>query len=366
MKKIFMVTGELSGDRLGAWYLARLKQENKDIYVQAVGGNFLLAQGAKLYKRFETLNVTGIIEIISHLPSLLRAMRDLCRHIVQQGFDEVVVVDFPGFNLRLIKLLKAALPSLTITYLSPPQMWCWGAWRVKKLKKYCDLIIVIYPFEVEWYCNHGLQAEWLGSPVYETVKPYQYTNTFKEPLIALVPGSRHGEIERLLPLFLNVAKLLKQHNPELRFIMPRAQSISLSFLNDVVVKHNLADIWSSVTLVEGESEKFALFARCCAALSKPGTVTLELALLRVPTVVAYKTSWLTYYIARCLVNVSSMTLPNLLAGETVFKECIQYGCDAASLASEIDKLYTAFTTQGQAYHETMQRLKNVTNVVAQK
>lgn len=366
MKKIFIVTGELSGDRLAAWYLARLKKQESNLEVQAIGGNFLQAEGAVLYKRFESLNLTGIVEIIAHLPEVLRIMRELVDYIAQNGFDEVLVVDFPGFNLRLIRLLKSAIKNIKITYLSPPQLWCWGAWRVKKLKKYCDRVIVLYPFEVEWYRKHDVTVEWLGTPVYELLAPYRMQSKSKEALIALVPGSRKTEIERLLPLFLRVAQVLKRKNPELRFVLPRAQSVSTSELEVLIKKHDLGTIWDSVTLVEGEAEKFAVLARCCAALSKPGTVTLELALLGVPTVVAYKTSWLTYFIARMLVKVSSMTLPNLLTGQTIFKECIQYSCDPETIAAEIDKLYHAFCQQGDEYQLIVDKLHKVAEVVAQK
>lgn len=366
MKKIFIVTGELSGDRLAARHLAGLKLQEPDLYVQAIGGNFLQAEGAVLYKSFQTLNLTGIVEIIAHLPAVLRVMRELCDHIAKNGFDEVFVVDFPGFNLRLIRLLKAKIKNIKITYLSPPQLWCWGAWRVKKLKKYCDRVIVLYPFEVEWYRKQGLHVEWLGTPVYQLLAPYRLNAEAKEPLIALLPGSRRTEIECLLPLFLQTAQQLKRNHPELKFILPRAQSISKRDLESLIKKHGLSYIWKSVTLVEGEAEKFAALSRCCAALSKPGTVTLELALLGVPTVVAYKTSWLTYLIARSLVKVSSMTLPNLLTGETIFKEFIQYSCNPKIIAAEIDKLYRAFSLKGDEYHSIVENLNKVAAVVAQK
>ncbi len=347
MKRIFIVAGEVSGDRLAAWYVNKMRKDNPDMVIQAVGGDCLAAAGAYLYERFEHLNIVGIAEIIRHLPRLLRFMDTLATHIISTKIDEVVVVDFPGFNLRLIKKLKQKNPHLTITYLSPPQLWCWGAWRIQKLKRFCDHVIVLYPFEVEWYRKRGLTVQWLGNPVYEAVVPYR--SAHKEPMIALIPGSRLSEVTRLLPLFLRVAAKLHEVYPELRFVIPLAQSIPVSTLEAIVRKHNLGIIWQCVTVVRDEQEKFKQLARCCAALSKPGTVTLELALLGVPTVVAFKISWMTYCIARLLVKVPFMSLPNLLLGKELFKEVIQWRCTPVLLAQYLNEVYTSAVHKTETY-----------------
>jgi len=348
MKKIFILAGELSGDRLAAWYVqSHLSADVKQI--QAIGGDYLKDAGVHLYQRFETLNVTGIVEIIKHIPSLLKKMHQLRDYILTGQFDHVILVDFPGFNLRLLKLLAQKNPNLKITYLSPPQLWCWGAWRLKPIKKYVSNIIVLYPFEVEWYQQRGVKAVWLGNPVYDAIKPHMTTaQRNKKPLIALLPGSRRGEIVMLLPLFLKAARILKHKHPEVSFVLPLARSLNQALLDDVVVRHGLQDIWHDVTLIPDNDDKYKVLKQCCGALTKPGTVTLELALLKIPTVVAYKTSWLTYGIARLLVNVSSMTLPNLILKKRVFKEIIQFKCSPATIASQLDELYCGWLKADQA------------------
>jgi lipid-A-disaccharide synthase len=353
MKKIFIVAGEVSGDRLAAWYVHKLREQNPDVHIQAVGGSCLQEAGVNLFEHITALNVIGIVEIVRRLPYLLRFMRRLVDYIVEQTFDEVVVVDFPGFNLRLIKQLKKQNPALTITYLSPPQLWCWGAWRVKKLKKYCDRVIVMYPFEVAWYQKRGLTVEWHGSPVYEAIAPYRQPGVAKEPCIALIPGSRSAEIEAMLPLFLAAAQILLKHYPELKFVLPVASSTNPHALRARAERHKLLHVWDKIELVSDEHEKFSRLARCCAALSKPGTVTLELALLRVPTVIAFKISWLTYVLARPLIRVASMGLPNLLLGTIIAPEIIQFNCRAEVLAHEVALLYHDFLMQTEKYHQRM-------------
>jgi len=354
MKKIFIVTGELSGDHLAAWYVNRLKKQHQNIIIDAVGGDSLKAVGAQLHQRFETLNVVGIIEIIKHLPRILRSLKKLSDHILAGNYDEVVLVDFPGFNLRLAKKLKAKNKDLKITYLSPPQLWCWGAWRITSLKRYCDRLIVLYPFEVDWYRQRGVIAEWLGSPVCERlaslVSPLQ---SHKQKIIAILPGSRQSEIETLLPKFLAIAQKVKQKHPEVKFMLPVAQSILQSTLESVAHDSGLSDVWKSVEIITGDKQKYQKLEQCSLAISKPGTITLELALLGVPTVVIYKTSWLSYFLARLVVQVKYMSLPNLLLDKEVFKEFIQYDCDPETLARHVSSLYQDFCVGEKDYHRIL-------------
>lgn len=355
MKKVFFVAGELSGDHIAAWYLAKLQQQEQDLVVHAVGGDGLAAQGAHLYVRFEQLNVVGIVEILKHLPFLFRFIKKLCTYIKTEGFDEVVLVDFPGFNLWLARKLKSKNPGIRITYVSPPQMWCWGAWRVKKLKKYCDHVVVMYPFEVAWYGRRGVKAHFLGNPVFEGLKPYIKPHKCSDCHVALIPGSRGAEIETLWPIFLQTAQLLLQRNPNMRFIVPVAKSIGRSMLVAIAQQHRFESVLVNIHFVD-EQEKWTQLSQCCVALSKPGTVTLELALLKVPTIIAYKTSWLTYWIAWFVVKVPFMGLPNLFAGKQVFLERLQDQCRSAVLAKDIEHLLHARAVGSYEYRALVKQL----------
>lgn len=354
MKKIFIMTGELSGDRLAAWYVHRLRATDPSVQIHAVGGDFLEQEGVTIVERFETLNVVGLTEIVAHLPHILRSLQRIANYIMEQQFDEVILVDFPGFNLRLARLLtrlrvKSAGTKPIITYLSPPQLWVWGAWRVRSLKQYCNNVIVMYPFEVSWYARCGVTATWIGNPVYDHVASYRTPIKKFEPRIALIPGSRRSEIERLLPLFLSAAAVVHMRYPAVRFVLPVARSITVEQLEKLVKRHRLQSIWQQVDLVREEDEKYKALARCAMAISKPGTVTLELALLRVPAVVVFKISWFTYLLARPLVKVKHMALPNLLLKKSIFPEIIQYGCTPEHIAQVARAWYEHALRQDGVY-----------------
>ncbi len=356
MKKVFILAGELSGDRLAAWYVQR-ELLNQSCIIHGIGGDLLVAQGIVLYERLERLNVSGLIEIIPALRRLLGLLRSVSRYIIEHDFDEVIVVDFPGFNMRLIKRLKRLKPTITITYLSPPQLWCWGAWRLKALQRDCDRVLVIYPHEVAWYQARGLDATWVGCPVAEQLRDVAPAKGQPSTTIGLMPGSRVHEMRTLLPIFLQAAKLIKQRHPEVTFVMVLAPSIAPELIAAVVRRHGLESIYQSVRLVQSNE-----ILHCCVALSKPGTITLELALLGIPTIVGFKTSWLTYVVGRLLVQVNSMSLPNLLLGTMLVREHIQSACTPEVLAQSVSDLYLSTHRADQqyvAFMHNVNRLKNM-------
>jgi lipid-A-disaccharide synthase len=366
MKKIFMVAGELSGDLLGAWYLRLLRKSNSELSCDAVGGNTIKNAGAHLYAPITDLNVVGIIEIIRHLPFLFRFMSKLADHIVEQGFREVILIDFPGFNMRLARALKKRKPDIFITYLSPPQLWAWGSWRIKKLKKYVDQVVVLYPFEVEWYRQRGIDVMWLGSPHYERLQPYfDYTHT-KEEKIAFLPATRTSELRSLLPVMIPVLKRFKLAYPGAKIILPLAESISRITMEKALRAYGFQRWGNDVCIVQGQEEKLKELSTCCLAITKPGTITLELALLKVPSVVVFKTSWLTYLLARPLVRVTSMSLPNLLLKKPVFEEFIQSDCRSQGILGAIKDVYCSFTNGAVSYQRRLNQLEDVRHVLGQK
>ncbi len=357
MKKVFLLAGELSGDQLGGWYLKkRLANSVEKYQIEAIGGDALQAAGAKLYDRFEKLNVTGIVEIIRHIPRLLAYINRVADYLLAQKFDEIVLIDFPGFNLRLAKKLKQKNPAIKITYLSPPQMWCSRAWRLSKLKKYTNEVIVIYPFEVGWYRDRGMHVVWQGNPVYDRLKPYFSQVVMQTSTVALLPGSRKKELEGLLPVMSEVVKKLHQQFPEIKFVMPRPASLSLAFVQDQLARVGLEKL---VALIEGDDEKNRVLQQCCFAITKPGTVTLELALLEVPALVMYKTSALTYFIAKRFVYITQMALANLLMPKPVYQEFIQERCTPALLLKSAEELYKSFIGDAQFYREQKTKLASV-------
>jgi lipid-A-disaccharide synthase len=345
-QKTFIVAGELSGDKLGAWYIKKFCDSKN---VHAVGGTFLENAGAQIYERLEKLNIVGIIEIIKHIPFVLSFIKKLSNHIIENNFQHVVLVDFPGFNLRLAKTLKQKNPNIHITYLSPPQLWVWGAWRVKKLKKHCDKIIVLYPFEVDWYKKRGVNVEWHGYPFYKKLEPY-FNVARKNDHIALMPGSRKNEIQTLLPTFAHAIKLFVKKYPETKIVVPIAETVSEKEVRDILSPS------TNVEFVHKKDDVYKKISECCLALTKPGTITLELALLGIPSVVAFKTSWLNYWIGRPLVKIEYMALPNLLMNEEVFKEYIQTPYSAEIIANELCTQYQNYLEENDAHLEMQEKL----------
>ena len=363
MKKIFVVAGEQSGDRIAAWYITKCQQRGDILQATGIGGDAMVAAGVQLYDRYTQLNVIGLGELLRHLPCLYRYINRLVGHIVASNFDEIVLVDFPGFNLRLAKLLKRKQPSLRITYVSPPQLWVWGGWRVKRLQRDVDHVVVMYPFEVEWYAQRGVHAQWWGSPVYEAVAPFATGAAHKELVVALIPGSRTSELATLVPLFLSVAADLKRKYPAAQFVLPVAQAMSKERLYALAAEHRQTAMLDGVTLVTGEADKFSALARACVALTKPGTVTLELGLLQVPSIVAFKTSALTYVLAKQVVHVNAMALPNLLTGRPLFEEFIQGNCTREKLVAAMDAQIHQFLHDREAYEKRVKELAAVKDVL---
>ena len=340
--------------------LEGLSKRNKP-YISAVGGDFLKAAGAHIYERIEKLNLSGIVEIVKHLPFIFSFIKQLSNHIISNNFDEVVLIDFPGFNLRLAKALKTRNPNIKITYLSPPQLWVWGAWRIKKLKQLCDKVIVIYPFEVEWYKKRGLHVEWHGYPFYKEIAPYIIKDDVqKEHSIALLTASRPHEVEALLPLYAQALKLFVQKHPQTNIVVPIASTVSKDRIREILTDHGLA---KHITILTDEKEKYEALSRCSVALTKPGTITLELALLKIPSVVVFKTSWISYVLGRPLIKIKFMSLPNLLLNELMFPEIIQFGCTPENIFNELCTLYENFWAKNDSYKQIQGKLNKINKLL---
>lgn len=354
MKKVFVVAGEASGDTITGWYLAK-RQQQEQLYIEGIGGHAAQAAGMRLYESFHSLNVVGIVEIIKHLPRLMRKMREIGAYIKREGFAEVILVDFPGFNLRLARLLKKQIPHIEVTYVSPPQLWVWGAWRLRGLKATVDQLVVMYPFEVAWYQARGVDAVWLGSPVVQALQPHMTAPGGRGASILLLPGSRLSEVTVLLPVFLQVADALRARYESCSFVLPVPQSLTVADYERIATAHGMQEALQGVQLVHGQVARYAVMQTACAALAKPGTVTLELGLLQVPTVIAFKTSWLSYVIGKRLVRVPRMGLANLLTGQDLHPEFIQDRCTVPVLVHALGQVVDAFLHDAGAYEVLVSR-----------
>ncbi len=361
MNKVFIVTGEVSGDLVAAWFVQhKIKQVIPgEVYLEGVGGDALMACGVALHSSFKKLNVVGLVEIIKRLPNILRIMRQLADHIVTQRFSHVVLVDFPGFNMRLGVLLKARNSALKIIYLAPPQLWCWGQWRLKCLKRIADELVVLFPFEVAWYRQHAVAVRYLGNPVADRVLPAVRQSLMPRFRLGVFPGSRVQEVENFVPLLRETLSSLLEKFPQLEVAIFQASHIERVLLEPLI------QIAGDRTVVVNSEDRLSAMQSCAVALTKAGTVTLELGLLRIQTVIFYKAHWLTYALAKTLVSIDRMGLPNIIAQADLMPEFIQHDCTAAKLVVAVSKVLILYQKNEAAYVENREQLARLEQLFAQ-
>jgi lipid-A-disaccharide synthase len=335
---IAMVAGELSGDLLGAGLIAALRDRYPHARFSGIGGPEMLAQGFQTVAPLERLAVMGLVEVLRHLPELLRIRRQLDRHWLADPPQVFVGIDAPDFNLGLECRLRArGVP--TVHYVSP-SVWAWRPWRVRKIARAVSLMLTLLPFEAAFYRNHGVPVRHVGHPLADTIPlrsdPLWARRSLnlewpgQATVVALLPGSRLGEVSRLGPVFLETARWLHARRPDLRFLIPAATPR----LHEVLTA--LQDQYAPtlpLTLVHGHSR--AAMAVADVVLLASGTATLEAMLLKRPMVVAYRVAPVTAWLARRLLLVSHFALPNLLAGRELVPEFIQDTATVANLGPAV-------------------------------
>lgn len=333
MTKILISAGEASGDIHAAAVTAAIKKMNKDAEVFGMGGDALRKAGGEVLFDIKDHGVMGFVEVIKKLPALFKLRSDFAKVMNERKPDCLVVVDYPGFNMKLAKLAHdKGIP--VVSYISP-SAWAWHKSRAKKVAKIVDKVAAIFPFEYDVYHKAGADTVFVGHPLVDIVKPSlskSEAESFagKKPgrkLILLMPGSRLMEIEKMLPTLLAAAKIIQEKMPEVDFTMPRAGTIPLSMLEDKIKASGV-----KVRITEGHN--YDLFSVADLALATSGTVTLEAALCGLGSVIVYKTSPVTAFIARLVINIPDIGLPNIVAGKHILPELLQENFTPAKVAEE--------------------------------
>jgi lipid-A-disaccharide synthase len=329
---IALVAGELSGDLLGAGLIAALKTHYPQARFSGIGGPSMIEQGLRSLVPLERLAVMGLVEVLRHLPELLRIRRRLYRELLADPPAVLIGIDAPDFNLGLERRLRIrGIP--TVHYVSP-SVWAWRPWRVRKIARSVDLMLTLLPFEAAFYQRHGVPVRYVGHPLADTIPPHNDPLLARQSLhlavpteariVALLPGSRRGEVGRLGPLLLDTAAWVwARRRPEVHFLLPAATPELFEILESMRAEH--APVLP-LTLVQGRSRE--VMAAADVVLLASGTATLEAMLLKRPMVVAYRVAPVTAWIARQLLTVSHFSLPNLLAGRVLVPEFVQ---DAATV-----------------------------------
>jgi lipid-A-disaccharide synthase len=332
-----IVAGEASGDIYGADLVQKALQLDAGLRFFGIGGARMREAGVTILIDSADMAVMGLVEVFKHFGVISSAFFKLKTLLRQDPPELLILIDYPGFNLRLAKEAKKA--GVKVLYYISPKVWAWKAGRVKAIAATVNRMAVIFPFEVPLYEKAGVPVSFVGHPLLDLVtvnmSRAEAAVSFKldpgRKIIGLFPGSRKSEIERILPAILASALLLKQQFPDLQFVLPLASTLGA---DDILPR--LAE--SGVEVVITHDRIHDLIRACDAIISVSGTVTLEIALIGTPMVIIYKLSPITYQAAKRLVKVEHIGLCNIVAGETVVKEMIQDEAHPEKIAAEIEKI----------------------------
>lgn len=365
--KIGIVVGEVSGDTLGVKLMRSFREQGINAEFEGIGGPQMIAEGFNSYYPMETLSVMGIVEVLKDLKKLFAVRDGLINQWTQHPVDIFIGIDAPDFNLRLSKSIKEKnLPIKTVQYVSP-SVWAWRQGRVHGIKQSIDLVLCLFPFEKVFYEQYEVPAAFVGHPLAKQLPLENPIQIAKQQLgidenqkhIALLPGSRKGEVERLLPMLLGAANILHTKHPDIQFLIPAINDARKQQIEQGV-EQLAPQLKAKIHILENtDSEskigRMVMNASDVIALAS-GTATLEAMLMHRPMVTFYKLHWLTYLIAKFLVKIPYYSLPNIIAGKKVIEELIQADATPENLAAEIEKLMNVETAQIQVMqHLTMHK-----------
>ncbi len=365
--KIGIVVGEVSGDTLGVKLMRSFREQGINAEFEGIGGPQMIAEGFNSYYPMETLSVMGIVEVLKDLKKLFAVRDGLINQWSQNPVDIFIGIDAPDFNLRLSKSIKEKnLPIKTVQYVSP-SVWAWRQGRVHGIKQSIDLVLCLFPFEKVFYERYEVPAAFVGHPLAKQLPLENPIQIAKQQLglnenqkhIALLPGSRKGEVERLLPMLLGAANILHTKYPDIQFLIPAINDARKQQIEQGV-EQLAPQLKAKIHILENtDSEskigRMVMNASDIIALAS-GTATLEAMLMHRPMVSFYKLHWLTYLIAKFLVKIPYYSLPNIIAGKKVIEELIQADATPENLAAEIEKLMNVETAQIQVMqHLTMHK-----------
>lgn len=331
---LMIIAGEASGDMRGAELVRAIHVTRPDIRFSGIGGTCMKEAGVHLFENITSLAVIGIVEVIKNLSVIKKVFDHTLRQLDNDTPDAVILVDYPGFNLRLAKEIKRR--GIKVIYYISPQVWAWREGRIHKIKQLVDTMIVLFPFEKELYAKYGMDAVYAGHPLIDEVVPRKPPsdvlssiglNTQGSLTIGLMPGSREKEITRHLPSLIEAARILYQENPHYQFLLPKAATIERRLLEKYLPKELPIKIY--------EGAPYDAINAMDAAIVASGTATLETALLKKPMVIIYKTSWITYGIARMVIKIPYIGLVNVVAGGKIVDELIQERCTGGNIAVAI-------------------------------
>ncbi len=353
-KRILIIAGEASGDLLGATLAKELLNLHPNLQLLGMGGEKMRQAGVNIVIDNRSMDIMGWWEVLKKFSTIRSAMQAVKNIFKKNPPDLLILIDYPGFNLRIAKIAKQS--SIKVLYYVSPQIWAWRYRRIHTIRKNVDHMAVLFAFEAKIYQKENVPVTFVGHPLTALIQVEQNKNLVyqqyqldpKHPIIAIFPGSRMQEIHRLLPLMISTIQLIREKIPQAQFVLPLASTLNLSDLP--------ADLIVGITIVKNNT--YQLLSVCDAAIVKSGTGTLEVALAQVPLVVVYKTHFLNYWIARSVIQMTQIGLCNIVAQKQIAKEFIQGDACPSRIAEEIIRLITDLEYRQQAL-DNLSILRNV-------
>jgi lipid-A-disaccharide synthase len=334
--KLMIITGEVSGDLIGASLIRELKSLKPDLKVTGIGGDKMKSVGMDLIYHTDQMAFLGFVEVVKHLPLIRKVQKKLIEIIKKEEIDCVVLIDYPGFNLSIAKKLKPL--GIKIIYYVSPQLWAWAKGRVKKVRKLVDKMLVVFPFEVDFYKKENVNVEYVGHPLVERINQHKFLSKDEffskynlakgKEILLVMPGSRKQEVKAILPEVIKAAvKLAQQFN--LQVVVARSRNIDEKYLQQDS---------SSGKLITIEDHNYELMKYSHFGIIKSGTSTLEAGFFALPMIVVYKTSPLTYIIGKQLIKLDRIGMVNILLDEMVVPELIQGEANSENIFKTASKI----------------------------
>jgi len=360
-KEILIIAGETSGDMHAAAVVSAINSITSDFFFSGIGGDELKKNGADLIYHSKRMSFLGFIEVLRHLPFIKKVKRDILNLVKERNIKYALLIDYPGFNLSIAKELKNL--NVKIVYFISPQVWAWGKKRVSKIKRLVDKMLVILPFESEFYRNSGINAEYVGHPLIERINGYQFLSKDEffgkfglardKQILLIQPGSRKQEIKKLFPVLYQAGlKIAKENN--LQIVVNCASGINSSIFNSLVNS-------SEFKIIEGHTYETIKYAKM--GIIKSGTSTLEAGLLGLPMIIVYKTNLLTYLIGRTLVELKNIGLINIVANETIVPELIQHDVTVENLVELSNKIINNISYRNEMLNKLSLVKEKLGNVI---
>jgi len=330
--KYYIIAGEASGDLHGSNLVKEIFRLDKNATIRAWGGEKMKDAGATVIKNYKDLSFMGFYEVLLNLNTILKNIRFCKSDIKKFNPNKIILIDYPGFNLRIAKWAKKN--NFFVNFYIAPQIWAWKESRINIIKKYIDRLYVILPFEKNYFENkHNFKVKYLGHPIMDSIKNFNNTDNKKSflvknkiddnrKIIAILPGSRKQEIRKILKIMLNVIGNFSDY----QFIIAGVPNIKKNFYRSIIKDFDVKMV---------ENQTYDLLSNSSAALVTSGTATLETALFKVPQVVCYKTSLISFFLAKIFVKIKYISLVNLIVNKEIIKELVQSRCTKNNIINEL-------------------------------